>query len=107
VVVKLIGQQLFKYGKKRVSKYLKRTTPADKSVGASSKGPVPKDKISKVQSTLGGGEYNVVKGKQTPVFSSQSETERFQDAVRNLIGIDNVTNRLIMKNLTKKNKKNK
>jgi hypothetical protein len=110
MVAKFIGQQILKYGKKRVSKYWKRPTPASRAVGAGSPGPVPKSKQSKIQSTLGGTEYILPEGKNIKgikFVNDKTPTQRFQDNVKDLIGIDSVSNKMQQRKMFRKNVKKK
>jgi len=94
MVAKYIGQQLLKLGKKKVTAYLKRPTPASREVGAKSLGPVPMSKQSQIKSTLSGTEYSLpirknIKG--VKFVNDKTETQRFQDNVKDLIGIDSIS----------------
>ena len=85
MVAKYIGQELLKAGKKRISRYLKRPTPADKKVSAGSPGPVPLSKQSQIKSTLFGGEYDLPKSKNikgVKFVNDKTATQRFQDNVK-------------------------
>jgi hypothetical protein len=110
MVVKFIGQQIYKIGKKRITKYLRRPSPASREVGAGSPGPVPLNKKSKIQSTLGGGEYNLPEGKNIKgikFVNDKTPTQRFQDNVKDLIGIDSVSNKMQQRKMFRKNVKKK
>ena len=94
MVAKYIGQELLKAGKKSISRYLKRPTPADKKVSAGSPGPVPLSKQSQIKSTLSGGEYDLPRNKNIKgikFVNDKTATQRFQDNVKDLIGLDSIS----------------
>ena len=108
MVAKYIGQQLLKLGKKKVTPYLKRPTPASREVGAGSPGPVPMSKQSEIKSTLSGGEYNLPRNKNikgVKFVNDKTATQRFQDNVKDLIGLDSISIKMQQKKMFKTKKK--
>ena len=108
MVAKYIGQQLLKLGKKKVTPYLKRPIPADKKVSAGSQGPVPLSKQSQIKSTLSGGEYDLPKNKNikgVKFVNDKTATQRFQDNVKDLIGLDSISIKMQQKKMFKPKKK--
>ena len=94
---------------KRMLERNKRPTPADTHVSAGTKGPIPLNKQSKIQSSLSGDEYNFPMNKYmkgVKFANDRTETQRFQDNVRDLIGLD-AGSTLVRRQLKKifKNKK--
>jgi hypothetical protein len=108
MVAKYIGQELLKAGKKRISRYLKRPTPADKKVSAGSPGPVPLSKQSQIKSTLSGGEYDLPRNKNIKgikFVNDKTATQRFQDNVKDLIGLDSISVKMQQRKKFKPKKK--
>jgi hypothetical protein len=83
------GQYKSLYGQKRLTAV----------GGAGTKGPVPAKKQSKIKSTLSGRTYSINPRFMSPKMMldiagggfKSTPTSRFQDSVRNLIGLDSVS----------------
>ena len=96
---------------KRMLERNKRPTPADTHVSAGTKGPIPLNKQSKIQSSLSGTEYTFPMNKYMKGIkfaNDKTDTQRFQDNVRDLIGLD-AGSTLVRRQLKKifKNRKGK
>lgn len=92
---------------KRMLERNKRPTPADTHVSAGTKGPVPISKQSQIQSSLSGTEYSLpirknIKG--IKFVNDKTETQRFQDSVKDLIGIDSISVKMQQKKMFKNRK---
>ena len=92
---------------KRMLERNKRPTPADTHVSAGTKGPVPISKQSQIQSSLSGTEYSLpirknIKG--VKFVNDKTETQRFQDSVKDLIGIDSISVKMQQKKMFKNRK---
>jgi len=118
MVAKTILKSGIKYVKKRVAaaKTRKQTNSLDKYNihvrGSSSKGPVPIKNQSLQKSTLSGRTYSISNSKLSAKTMislggpyGQSTAARFQDSVKDLIGIDSVSIKNAQKKLFKRKKK--
>ena len=118
MVVKTLIKAGVNYVKKRASaaKTRKQTKSLDKynihAGGSSSKGPVPIKNQSLQKSTLSGRTYSISNSKLSSKTMislggpyGQSTAARFQDSVKDLIGIDSVSIRNAQKKLYKRKKK--
>ena len=118
MVAKTLVKAGIAYGKKKLRERAARnaTKSLDKynilAGGSSSKGPVPIKNQSLQKSTLSGRTYSISNNKLSSktILSlggpyGQSTAARFQDSVKDLIGIDSVSIRNAQKKLFKKKKK--
>ena len=118
MVAKTIIKAGVNYAKKKLRERARRKTTKslDKynilAGGSSSKGPVPVKNQSLQKSTLSGRTYSISNNKLSSktILSlggpyGQSTAARFQDSVKDLIGIDSVSIRNAQKKLFKRKKK--
>ncbi len=118
MVAKTILKSGIKYVKKRVAaaKTRKQTNSLDKYNihvrGSSSKGPVPIKNQSLQKSTLSGRTYSVSNNKLSTKTMldigggyGSTTTSRFQDSVKDLIGLDSASIKKAQRRLFKRKKK--
>ena len=118
MVAKTLVKAGVAYGKKKLRERAARnaTKSLDKynilAGGSSSKGPVPIKNQSLQKSTLSGRTYSISNSKLSSKTMlslggpyGQSTAARFQDSVKDLIGIDSVSIRNAQKKLFKRKKK--